>query len=134
MTRDYAPTRPVRRRTRVRAWMLVTAFVLAFLIGMCSPLWDAMPWASGATVVHYPSAGSQLAPPAPRHRVAPVPPAPLCVSTRWRARHTHRPMTRPGQVCRMDDGMWLPDSWRILDVVVVGGRPYLLVQRPAVKR
>ena len=34
----------------------------------------------------------------------------------------------------MDDGMWLPDSWRILSVVVVNGQAYLLVQRPAVKR
>lgn len=127
MTRDYAPTRPVRRRTRVRAWMLVAAFVLAFLIGMCSPLWDAMPWASGANM-------TPPAPTAPHHRVSPRPPAPLCVTTLWRARHTHRPLTRPGHVCRIDDGMWLPDSWRILDVVIVGGRPYLLVQRPAVKR
>ena len=129
MTRDYAPTRPVLRTRRLPAWAIVAAFVIAFLIGMCSPLWDAMPWASGAPVVHYPSAGSQL--PAPRHRVAP---APLCVTTVWRARHTHRPLTRPGQVCRIDDGMWLPDTWRILTVVVVNGQPYLLVQRPAVKR
>lgn len=68
-------------------------------------------------------------PRAPHPRVAPVEP-PLCVTTTWRAKHTHRPKTRPGQVCRMDDGMWLPDSWRILDVVVVGGEAYLLVQRP----
>lgn len=69
-------------------------------------------------------------PRAPHPRVAPAAVAPLCVTTTWRAKHTHRPKTRPGQVCRMDDGMWLPDSWRILDVVVVAGEPYLLVQRP----
>ena len=69
-------------------------------------------------------------PRAPHHRPAPAAVAPLCVTTTWRAKHTHRPKTRPGQVCRMDDGMWLPDSWRILDVVVVAGEPYLLVQRP----
>ena len=69
-------------------------------------------------------------PRAPHPRVAPAAVAPLCVTTTWRAKHTHRPKTRPGQVCRMDDGMWLPDSWRILDVVVVGGEAYLLVQRP----
>lgn len=127
MTRDYAPTRPVRR-TRPRAWVLVTAFVLAFLIGMCSPLWDAMPWAHGAPAAPTP------APAAPHPRVVPAPVAPLCVTTTWRALHTHRPKTRPGQVCRMGDGMWLPDSWLILDVVVVAGEPYLLVRRPAVKR
>lgn len=71
-------------------------------------------------------------PRAPHPRVAPAAVAPLCVTTTWRARHTHRPKTRPGQVCRMDDGMWLPDSWRILDVVVVGGRAFLLVQRPRI--
>lgn len=70
------------------------------------------------------------APSAPGPRVGPPAVAPLCVTTTWRAKHTHRPKTRPGQVCRIDDGMWLPDSWRILDVVVVGGEPYLLVQRP----
>lgn len=59
--------------------------------------------------------------------------APLCVTTTWRAKHTHRPKTRPGRVCRIGDGMWLPDSWLILDVVVVGGEPYLLVQRPAIR-
>lgn len=126
MTRDYAPTRPVRRR-RLPAWAIVTAFVLAFLIGMCSPLWDAMPWASGAVRIPTPIV-------APHPRVTPVPPAPLCVTTLWRARHTHRPLTRPGQVCRIDDGMWLPDSWLIIDVVVVAGRPYLLVKRPGVTR
>lgn len=83
-------------------------------------------WADG---VHYPSAGSQ----APRTRPAPAAVAPLCVTTTWRAKHTHRPKTRPGQVCRIDDGMWLPDSWLILDVVIVGGEPYLLVQRPAIR-
>mgnify|MGYP001160338692 CR=1 FL=1 len=124
MTRDYAPTRPVRRR-HLPAWAIVTAFVVAFLIGMCSPLWDAMPWASGLNVAPRP------APTAPHHRAAP---APLCVTTLWRARHTHRPLTRPGQVCRIDDGMWLPDSWLILGVVLVNGQPYLLVKRPAVKR
>lgn len=71
-------------------------------------------------------------PRAPHPRVAPAAVAPLCVTTTWRAKHTHRPKTRPGQVCRMDDGMWLPDSWRILDVVVVGGEAYLLVQRPRI--
>lgn len=71
-------------------------------------------------------------PRAPHPRVAPAAVAPLCVTTTWRAKHTHRPKTRPGQVCRIDDGMWLPDSWRILDVVVVGGEAYLLVQRPRV--
>ncbi len=71
-------------------------------------------------------------PRAPHPRVAPAAVAPLCVTTTWRARHTHRPKTRPGQVCRMDDGMWLPDSWRILDVVVVGGSAFLLVQRPRI--
>ncbi len=126
MTRDYAPTRPVRR-TRPRAWVLVTAFVLAFLIGMCSPLWDAMPWAHGAPNIPTPTVPY----PAPHTR---QPVAPLCVTTTWRALHTHRPKTRPGQVCRMDDGMWLPDSWLILGVVVVNGQPYLLVKRPAVKR
>lgn len=67
--------------------------------------------------------------PHPRHAVV----APLCVTTTWRAKHTHRPKTRPGRVCRIGDGMWLPDSWLILDVVVVGGEPYLLVQRPAIR-
>ena len=71
-------------------------------------------------------------PSAPHHRAAPAATAPLCVTTTWRAKHTHRPKTRPGQVCRIGDGMWLPVSWRILDVVVVGGEPYLLVQRPRV--
>lgn len=122
MTRDYAPTRPVRTR-RLPAWAIVAAFVAAFLIGMCSPLWDAMPWASGASL-------TPPAPTAPHTRPAPVAPAPLCVTTRWRARHTHRPLTRPGHVCRIDDGMWLPDSWAILDVVIVSGQPYLLVRRP----
>ena len=124
MTRDYAPTRPVRR-SPLRPWLLLVAFIVAFLIGMCSPLWDAMPWATGAQLPPTP------APTAPHARAAV---APLCVSTLWRARHTHRPLTRPGQVCRMDDGMWLPDSWRSLSVVVVNGQAYLLVQRPAVKR
>lgn len=68
----------------------------------------------------------------PRHPA--VVSAPLCVTTTWRAKHTHRPKTRPGRVCRIGDGMWLPDSWLILDVVVVGGEPYLLVQRPAIRR
>lgn len=70
--------------------------------------------------------------PAPHVRPAPPVVAPLCVTTTWRAKHTHRPKTRPGRVCRIGDGMWLPDSWLILDVVVVGGEPYLLVQRPRV--
>lgn len=52
--------------------------------------------------------------PAPHQRPAPVAP-PLCVSTTWRAIHTGRPKTRPGQVCRFTRGMWLPSSW-----VVVG--------------
>lgn len=72
-------------------------------------------------------------PTAPHPRTAQAA-APLCVTTTWRAKHTHRPKTRPGQICRIDDGMWLPDSWRILDVVVVAGEPYLLVQRPAIVR
>lgn len=74
-------------------------------------------------------------PQVPAPHVRPVPPvvAPLCVTTTWRAKHTHRPKTRPGQVCRIGDGMWLPDSWLILDVVVVGGEPFLLVQRPAIR-
>ena len=71
--------------------------------------------------------------PAPHVRPAPPVVAPLCVTTTWRAKHTHRPKTRPGRVCRIGDGMWLPDSWLILDVVVVGGEPYLLVQRPAIR-
>lgn len=57
--------------------------------------------------------------------------APLCVTTTWRAKHTHRPKTRPGQVCILTPGMWLPRTWRILSVGVVGdGVSFAVVQRP----
>lgn len=70
-------------------------------------------------------------PRAPHPRVAPAAVAPLCVTTTWRAKHTHRPKTRPGQVCILTPGMWLPRSWRVLVVTTVGdGVPFLVVQRP----
>lgn len=104
----------------IRKLLVAAAFVAAAVLSVA-------PAASAAQRPGTPT------PRAPHPRVAPVEP-PLCVTTTWRAKHTHRPKTRPGQVCRIDDGMWLPDSWRILDVVVVGGEPYLLVQRPRVHR
>lgn len=41
---------------------------------------------------------------------------PLCVTTTWRAKYTHKPKTKPGQVCRFvgPDGdlpMWRPKNW-----------------------
>lgn len=65
-------------------------------------------------------------PTAPHPRVFHAATAPLCVTTTWRALHTHEPKTRPGQVCRFVPGMWLPRSWRVLGPVGSA----LLVQRP----
>lgn len=89
---------------------------------------------AATTLLAAPAAQAAQQPSAPTPRAPGAHPAiaPLCVTTTWRAKHTHRPKTRPGRVCRIGDGMWLPDSWLILDVVVVGGEPFLLVQRPRV--
>lgn len=65
-------------------------------------------------------------PVAPHPRHSSVVSAPLCVTTTWRALHTHRPKTRPGQVCRLTSDMWLPRSWRVLGPL----GSTLLVQRP----
>lgn len=79
---------------------------------------------------------------APRSRgpVVSVYPLPLCVTTTWRAKHTHRPKTRPGQTCLLTEDMWLPRSWRILGVWASGVWSdedrfvALVVQRPRVGR
>ncbi len=36
---------------------------------------------------------------------------PLCVTTTWRAQHTRKPKTAPGEVCQVRVGMWIPSSW-----------------------
>jgi hypothetical protein len=60
-------------------------------------------------------------PPTPRPRLAPAPhfsipdvQPPLCVTTQWRSKHTHKPITRPGTVCILTRDMWKPKSWRVL--------------------
>lgn len=83
--------------------------------------------AAPAQAVPQPPTPTPVAPHPRPHAVA----VPLCVTTTWRARHTHRPKTRPGQVCILTPGMWLPRSWRVLVVTTVGdGVPFLVVQRP----
>lgn len=73
-------------------------------------------------------------PRAPHPRAAAAVSLPLCVTTTWRAKHTGKPKTRPGQVCILTPGMWLPHSWQIIAVGAVGdGESFAIVRRPAVK-
>jgi hypothetical protein len=52
------------------------------------------------------------------HARAAIPP--LCVTTTWRARHTHQPKTRPGAVCLLTEDMWMPSRYEVLGVFATG--------------
>lgn len=100
---------------------MIRSFVAAVTITVSLVL------AAPAQAVPQPPTPTPVAPHPRPHAVA----VPLCVTTTWRAKHTHRPKTRPGQVCILTPGMWLPRSWRILSVGVVGdGVSFVVVQRP----
>lgn len=39
---------------------------------------------------------------------------PVCVTTQYRARLWHKPLTRRGAECAITRGMWVPKSWRLV--------------------
>jgi hypothetical protein len=60
---------------------------------------------------------------------------PLCVSTTWRAQHTHTHKTRPGEVCQVREGMWIPRSWVRVGVTYSADRSeaFEVYRRPVVR-
>lgn len=68
-----------------------------------------------APVSAAPGDGPGSTPPPHRHRTSVA--VPLCVTTTWRAEHTHTPKTAPGEVCQVRVGMWIPSSWHRVGVV-----------------
>jgi hypothetical protein len=84
-----------------------------------------------------PASAATYVPPTPARPTAGVhgTELPLCVTTIWRAQHTHHRKTRPGEICVLTPGMWLPHSWRVLAEGQIGDGPrYLIVERPRLGR
>jgi len=62
-----------------------------------------------------------------------------CVATVWRAHHTHKRMTRPGEACIWkqngpDVAYWIPSSWVLLGCGATESYDYCVVRRPVVGR
>lgn len=55
-----------------------------------------------------------------------------CVSTTWRAQHTHQAKTRPGELCYVTEGMWIPATWHRIGIRLSadGSQAFEVWQRP----
>lgn len=93
----------------IRRMLATTAVAAALVVGLAAPveaqrLPSARQAVAETTLVAYPLRATP-------QRFGDWP---VCVTTQYRARLWHKPLTRRGTECAITRGMWVPKSWRLV--------------------